>query len=109
MGIDRIEQLEDRVKVHISFSNHSPIPDENTTSEILYSDIPSLPIAPQVPKGRYDSKFWAERVFIPKVNQTIEYHFHEWQETVAATMQGLEGGPYLVVPSNPDKNSKSSL
>ncbi len=98
MGIERIEQLEDIVKVHINFSNQSPIPDEGQISEISYSAIPKLPIAPEVPNREDDNYYWAEQVFIPKADQTLEYHFYSWQETASSRMQGLEGGPYLANP-----------
>jgi hypothetical protein len=41
--IERIEELEDRVRVHLFYRNGVGIPDEHDTVEVAYQDILSLP------------------------------------------------------------------
>ena len=98
--IEKVEELEDRVKIHFHFSNGMHIPDEYKTREILYNSILNLPRSPSVPEVREDEdccppSYWSESIFIPKIKKTIAYHFKEWQESVSSRMQFFEGGPYL--------------
>ncbi len=98
--IEKVEQLEDRVKIHFHFSNGMHIPDEFRTKEILYDSIPNLsPVsAPKEDEDEegYSHEYWFESIFINKIGVGIAYHFQEWQETVSSRMQSCIGGPYLV-------------
>lgn len=100
MVIERVEQFGDRIRVHLHFHNGMHIPDEHSTVELLYADIPSLPPPPEFQEWEESSggieTNWAERVQVPAVGKTVAYHFSEWQETTSSRMQRLTGGPYLV-------------
>jgi hypothetical protein len=96
MAIEKVEQLEDRVKFTLWFQNGCGIHDETLDVEILYSAIPNLPSEPPLGDERVDDeRYWAVSVDVPKVGARIVYHFREWQETCMARMQGIYGGPYL--------------
>jgi hypothetical protein len=99
MVIGKIEQLEDRIKIELNFTNGQGIPDETRNVEVLYSDVPNLPCEPLIPTRDNDNRLWAEYVDVSKIGARIAYHFLDWQESCLARMQRLEGGPYLVSQS----------
>ena len=47
--IERVEELQDRIRVHLAVHNGVGIADKASTVEVLYSDIPSLPPPPPHP------------------------------------------------------------
>ncbi|MFH1307558.1 MAG: hypothetical protein ABIH72_01770 [archaeon] len=96
--IEKVEELEDRVKIHLHFSNGMHIPDENRFKEILYENILLLASPPKLPEQPHDhcaTEYWEESFDVEKVGGTVVYHFKEFQETVSSRMQIVHGGPYL--------------
>lgn len=105
--IEKVEYLEDRVKIHFHYLNQSPIPDEYSECDILYDSIPKLPLDSGLPKtmeGEFDRDFWVEEVPVERLGKKIVYHFEEFQETAFSRMQMCVGGPYCmdyIVPIDP--------
>ena len=71
MVIERVEQLEDRVRVHFWFRNGLNIKDEEDTKDILYDQIPTLKKEPELVTDT-DGKYWAESFFVEKVGKTVD-------------------------------------
>lgn len=97
--INKVEHLDDRVRIHYQLKKPEGIPHVNGTEEVLYSAIPNLPREPELPEnhGPWNSyrEYWDESVFVEKIGKIIVYHFTEGQETARSREQDFEGGPYL--------------
>jgi hypothetical protein len=94
-NIQRVEELEDRIILHIHHHNGLNMADEFPKKEILYSTIPNMPLEPSLQKLELDIDSWREIFPVKKLGRILAYHFSEWMETCSTSMQGLTGGPYI--------------
>ena len=98
MGIDKVEELEDRVKIAYTLYQYYAQFDRQEFKEILYKDVPSLPEDKGEyleKKGLYDS-FEEKNIFLSKINRTIGFVIEEYEEQNGSYTERSIYGPFLV-------------
>lgn len=79
MGIEKVEFLEDIVKVHFYLKKPWGEPDEWGIKEFPYKSIETLPIFSELPTP-IDSRdnYWSEEIFITNINRTLIFVFNSY-------------------------------
>ena len=98
MGIDKVEELEDRVKVAYTLYQYYAQFDRQEFKEILYKDVPSLPEDKGEyleNKGLYDS-FESKHIHLSKINRAIRFVIENYEEHDGSETERAIYGPFLV-------------
>lgn len=94
MPIEKVELLEDRIRVKYHLQKPYGVPDVDDELEILYKDIENLPQAPEevgLGKTRPEN---GERIYIPECRKTILFIFDKYQERDGGPAEESIYGPY---------------
>ena len=79
MGIEKVEFLEDIVKVHFYLKKPWGEPDERGVKEIPYKSVKTLPVFSELP-APIDSRdsYWLEEILITNCNRTLIFVFNSY-------------------------------
>lgn len=97
MGIENVEELEDRVRITYTLYQYYPQNDRQEIKEILYSDVPNLPKNTgkyRENAGIYDS-FDQRFIFLSKINRGIGFVIEKYEEQNGDYTETSIYGPFL--------------